>query len=230
MNYSPSLVYEKERDALLQGCMVDPAVSNAIGYLGSEALRPLVQASSAPTSELVPVISSLYPLALTRTEGANGMPLSETQKSHAQLRDKTVPTERGFSPNNSGQDSTDSDSNQEELPHHAYHPSQAASPPLQARNGLLIFKEHPRAYDIFRPPALCPRDVLKVFNKEGEPIGVYRCEHCRVLFLDYVMFTIHMGCHGFRDPFECNMCGHRSHDKYEFSSHIVRGEHRMLLK
>uniref|UniRef100_A0A0E9TCB5 C2H2-type domain-containing protein n=2 Tax=Teleostei TaxID=32443 RepID=A0A0E9TCB5_ANGAN len=40
------------------------------------------------------------------------------------------------------------------------------------------------------------------------------------------MYTIHMGCHGFRDPFECNLCGYRSQDRYEFSSHMTRGEHR----
>ncbi|XP_053714116.1 DNA-binding protein Ikaros-like isoform X4 [Synchiropus splendidus] len=60
--------------------------------------------------------------------------------------------------------------------------------------------------------------------------AVFPCSHCRVIFLDYVMFTIHMGCHGFRDPLECNVCGHRSRDRYEFSSHIVRGEHRLDLK
>lgn len=229
MNYSPSFVFEKERDAILQGCMMDQAINNAIGYLGAEALHPLVQTPAPPTSEMVPVISSLYPLALTRAELHNGN-LQEVEKSHVQLREKTASSERGLSPNNSGQESTDSDSNQEERQNHAYHQSQVAPPPLQARNGLLAFKEHPRAYDVVRPPATYPRDVFKVFNREGEPIGVYRCDHCRVLFLDYVMFTIHMGCHGFRDPFECNMCGHRSHDKYEFSSHIVRGEHRMGLK
>ncbi|KAM8843637.1 DNA-binding protein Ikaros-like isoform 4-T5 [Synchiropus picturatus] len=64
----------------------------------------------------------------------------------------------------------------------------------------------------------------------GLPGAVFPCSHCRVIFLDYVMFTIHMGCHGFRDPLECNVCGHRSRDRYEFSSHIVRGEHRLDLK
>ncbi|OXB70641.1 UNVERIFIED_CONTAM: hypothetical protein H355_011674 [Colinus virginianus] len=99
-----------------------------------------------------------------------------------------------------------------------------------SRNGLPALKDFPRPYDIIKPPAMCPRDAFKVLNKDGEAIGVYRCDHCRVLFLDYVMFTIHMGCHGFRDPFECNVCGYRSHDRYEFSSHIARGEHRVLLK
>ncbi|XP_070814784.1 zinc finger protein Eos-like isoform X1 [Chaetodon trifascialis] len=87
------------------------------------------------------------------------------------------------------------------------------------------------------PPALAPtpsspttpsstsRETFRVVDGEGRAVRSFRCEHCRVLFLDHVMFTIHMGCHGFRQPFECNICGHRSQDRYEFSSHIVRGEH-----
>jgi len=68
-------------------------------------------------------------------------------------------------------------------------------------------------------------EEVHVFGREGREIRAFRCEHCHVLFLDHVMYTIHMGCHGYREPLECNICGHRSKDRYEFSSHIVRGEH-----
>uniref|UniRef100_A0A3Q3J3A9 C2H2-type domain-containing protein n=1 Tax=Monopterus albus TaxID=43700 RepID=A0A3Q3J3A9_MONAL len=85
-----------------------------------------------------------------------------------------------------------------------------------------------------QPIPLSPLEALRVVRADGEagvlPGAVYPCGHCRVIFLDYVMFTIHMGCHGFRDPLECNVCGHRSRDCYEFSSHIARGEHRLELK
>lgn len=219
-------MYEKESD-IMQGRMMDQAINNAITYLGAEALRPLVQTPPAPTSEMVPVISSLYPIPLTRTDVPNGTS-QDAEKSHAHLRDKSLSSDRGLSPNNSGQDSTDTDSNHEERQNPTFHQSQMI--PTQARNGLQSLKDFPRPYDIIKPPAICPRDAFKVINKEGEAIGVYRCDHCRVLFLDYVMFTIHMGCHGFRDPFECNVCGYRSHDQYEFSSHIARGEHRVVLK
>uniref|UniRef100_A0A8C1EFS8 IKAROS family zinc finger 4 n=1 Tax=Cyprinus carpio carpio TaxID=630221 RepID=A0A8C1EFS8_CYPCA len=74
------------------------------------------------------------------------------------------------------------------------------------------------------PPA---REAMQVVDGEGRSVRSFRCEHCRIFFLDHVMFTIHMGCHGFRQPFECNICGHRSQDRYEFSSHIVRGEHQV---
>uniref|UniRef100_A0A8B9TTF8 IKAROS family zinc finger 3 n=1 Tax=Anas platyrhynchos TaxID=8839 RepID=A0A8B9TTF8_ANAPL len=225
VNYNSGFMYDKESD-IMQGRMMDQAINNAITYLGAEALRPLVQTPPAPTSEMVPVISSLYPIPLTRTDVPNGTP-QDAEKSHGLLRDKSLSSDRGLSPNNSGQDSTDTDSNHEERQNPAFHQSQL---PAQARNGLQSLKDFPRPYDIIKPPAICPRDAFKVINKEGEAIGVYRCDHCRVLFLDYVMFTIHMGCHGFRDPFECNVCGYRSHDRYEFSSHIARGEHRVVLK
>lgn len=74
-------------------------------------------------------------------------------------------------------------------------------------------------------PSSTSKETFRVVDGEGRPVKSYRCDHCRVLFLDHVMFTIHMGCHGFRQPFECNICGYRSQDRYEFSSHIVRGEH-----
>ncbi|CAB1344956.1 unnamed protein product, partial [Coregonus sp. 'balchen'] len=67
---------------------------------------------------------------------------------------------------------------------------------------------HAHAHALNMPPL----EALRVVRGEGEVgVGVgtgagavYPCVHCRVWFLDYVMFTIHMGCHGFRDPLECN--------------------------
>ncbi|XP_073653340.1 zinc finger protein Aiolos isoform X3 [Tursiops truncatus] len=226
VTYNPSYVYEKESE-IIQTRMMDQAINNAISYLGAEALRPLVQTPPAPTSEMVPVISSMYPIALTRAEMPNGAP-QDLEKKNVQLPEKSLPSERGLSPNNSGHDSTDTDSNHEERQNHIYQQNHMV--PSRARNGMPLLKEVPRSYELLKPPPICPRDSIKVINKEGEVMDVYRCDHCRVLFLDYVMFTIHMGCHGFRDPFECNMCGYRSHDRYEFSSHIARGEHRAMLK
>lgn len=226
VSYTPSYMYEKESE-IIQTRMMDQAINNAISYLGAEALRPLVQTPPAPTSEMVPVISSMYPIALTRAEMPNGAP-QDLEKKSIHLPEKSLPSERGLSPNNSGHDSTDTDSNHEERQNHIYQQNHMVPP--RVRNGMPLLKEVPRSYELLKPPPICPRDSIKVINKEGEMMDVYRCDHCRVLFLDYVMFTIHMGCHGFRDPFECNMCGYRSHDRYEFSSHIARGEHRAMLK
>ncbi|XP_021095734.1 zinc finger protein Aiolos isoform X2 [Heterocephalus glaber] len=227
VSYPSSYLYEKEGE-LMQTRMMDQAINNAISYLGAEALRPLVQTPPVPpSSEMVPVISSMYPIALTRGEMPNGAS-QELDKKSIPLPEKSLPPERGLSPNNSGHDSTDTDSNHEERHNHLYPQNHAILP--RARNGVPLLKEAPRAYELLKPPPLCPRDSVKVIAKDGEVTDVFRCDHCRVLFLDYVMFTIHMGCHGFRDPFECNMCGYRSQDRYEFSSHIARGEHRAMLK
>ncbi|XP_077371388.1 zinc finger protein Eos [Festucalex cinctus] len=74
------------------------------------------------------------------------------------------------------------------------------------------------------PPS---REKVQVLDRAGRPMRYFHCRHCRILFLDHVMFTIHMGCHGFHQPFECNICGHCSRDRYEFSSHMSRGEHQL---
>ncbi|TDH10590.1 hypothetical protein EPR50_G00076600 [Perca flavescens] len=74
---------------------------------------------------------------------------------------------------------------------------------------------------------LSSRETVQVLDRDGRPVRSFHCRHCRILFLDHVMFTIHMGCHGFLQPFECNICGHRSQDRYEFLSHISRGEHQV---
>ncbi|KAM6174907.1 zinc finger protein Aiolos [Erethizon dorsatum] len=227
VSYNSGYLYEKDSE-MMQTRMMDQAINNAIGYLGAEALRPLVQTPPAPpSSEMVPVISSMYPIALTRAEVSNGAP-QELDKKNVPLPEKGLPSERGLSPNNSGHDSTDTDSNHEERQSHLYQQNHAVLP--RARNGVPLLKEAPRAYELLKPPPLFPRDSVRVITRDGEATDVFRCDHCRVLFLDYVMFTIHMGCHGFRDPFECNMCGYRSQDRYEFSSHIARGEHRAMLK
>ncbi|MEQ2277248.1 hypothetical protein XENORESO_000067 [Xenotaenia resolanae] len=114
--------------------------------------------------------------------------------------------------------------------------SQMAQPVMYSLGHLLGGINHPNglSHPHSQPIPLSPLEALRVMRAEGDagapPGAVYPCGHCRVLFLDYVMFTIHMGCHGFRDPLECNVCGHRSRDRYEFSSHIARGEHRLELK
>uniref|UniRef100_A0A8C4R866 Zinc finger protein Pegasus n=1 Tax=Eptatretus burgeri TaxID=7764 RepID=A0A8C4R866_EPTBU len=53
------------------------------------------------------------------------------------------------------------------------------------------------------------------------------CPYCDIVFPDNVLYTIHMGCHGCENPFQCNLCGHRCRDRYDFSCHFARGQHKM---
>uniref|UniRef100_A0A8D0DPE5 IKAROS family zinc finger 1 n=1 Tax=Salvator merianae TaxID=96440 RepID=A0A8D0DPE5_SALMN len=226
--YDATTNFEKEND-MMQTQVIDQAINNAISYLGAESLRPLVQTPPGG-SDVVPVISPIY--QLHRSIGDNGHPRSNhTNQDNAVenllllSKAKSVSSERDPSPSNSCQDSTDTESNNEERSGLIYLTNHIAP---HARNGLSIKEEH-RQYDLLRASSDNSQDAFKVINGNGEQVKIYKCEHCRVLFLDHVMYTIHMGCHGFRDPFECNMCGYHSQDRYEFSSHITRGEHRFHM-
>ncbi|XP_041911635.1 zinc finger transcription factor Trps1 isoform X4 [Arvicola amphibius] len=53
-----------------------------------------------------------------------------------------------------------------------------------------------------------------------------KCAHCGIVFLDEVMYALHMSCHGDSGPFQCSICQHLCTDKYDFTTHIQRGLHR----
>ncbi|XP_070356083.1 DNA-binding protein Ikaros isoform X14 [Equus asinus] len=228
MPYDSSASYEKENE-MMQTHVMDQAINNAISYLGAESLRPLVQTPPG-SSEVGPVISPIYQLHKPHPEGPVRSNHSAQDSAVENLlllsKAKSVSSEREASPSNSCQDSTDTESNTEEQRGSLIYLTNHINP--HARNGLSIKEEHP-AYDVLRAASESSQDAFRVIGTSGEQMKVYKCEHCRVLFLDHVMYTIHMGCHGFRDPFECNMCGYHSQDRYEFSSHITRGEHRFHM-
>ncbi|KAG7279799.1 hypothetical protein CRUP_013709 [Coryphaenoides rupestris] len=175
--------------------------------------------------------------------GNHGLSAKDSAAENLLLLSKSKsPSEKDGSPSPSGQDTTDTESNNEEQrpaahagggggagagPGLIYLANHMASGGL--RNGVLplVKEEHQRQLaEAIRASMELASEGFKVVSADGEQVRAYRCQHCRVLFLDHVMYTIHMGCHGFRDPFECNLCGHRSQDRYEFSSHMARGEHR----
>lgn len=54
---------------------------------------------------------------------------------------------------------------------------------------------------------------------------VYDCSYCDILFGDIVMYTMHMGYHGYQHPYTCNMCGHQTNTRVEFFLHLFRNSH-----
>ncbi|XP_034040661.1 DNA-binding protein Ikaros isoform X8 [Thalassophryne amazonica] len=228
------LSYDGGAGELIQPHVMDQAINSAISYLGAESLRPLVQTSPASSSDVA--IGSMYPLHKPASEvhAGSGHSLSAKDSAAENLlllsKSKSASIEKDGSPSPSGQDSTDTDSNNEDRPAGGasgliYLTNHITS---GGRNGVLplVKEEQQRQYEAIRASIEMASEGFKVVTSDGEQVRAYRCEHCRVLFLDHVMYTIHMGCHGFRDAFECNLCGHRSQDRYEFFSHITRGEHR----
>nr|XP_057911246.1 zinc finger protein Eos-like isoform X2 [Doryrhamphus excisus] len=217
-----------------------------------DTLQPLHLPSAHPSclSELRSVhaaahMAGAFGLRLDQTgvgagPGAAGAGRREAAEGHEDL-----PAGRS-SPSNGCQDSTDTESMPDEAcssnnghllpnssdhhaapaPHYRHSPTHAKDREVKREDGGQAAPP-PRGPAPGSPtaPSSTSREMLRVVDGEGRTVRCFRCDHCRVLFLDHVMFTIHMGCHGFRQPLECNICGHRSRDRYEFSSHIVRGEH-----
>lgn len=73
------------------------------------------------------------------------------------------------------------------------------------------------------------QDKMEVNSVNSEEMDVkvdnYCCLFCRIGFADVVMYTMHMGYHGYQNPFTCNMCGVECHDKIGFFLHIARTPH-----
>lgn len=62
-------------------------------------------------------------------------------------------------------------------------------------------------------------------NSGDENENNFRCSFCDIIFKNLAMYSIHMGFHDYRDPFTCNMCGHKTKDEMAFFLHIARFPH-----
>uniref|UniRef100_A0AAV2JYR4 C2H2-type domain-containing protein n=1 Tax=Knipowitschia caucasica TaxID=637954 RepID=A0AAV2JYR4_KNICA len=245
MGYDMGLKFDKQAE-LLHSHMMEPPLSSALSYLGADSLRPLMHHPNPHGVSMVDVVPMMNPmfrvLPMGRSERpGNCEPLPPPPPSefpshptpNGPLNRLSKPPQGKDSPNVSGEETVDSarSSPQERHAHPERErpPSGRSQPSPAFALGERGVEGSPRAV---RAPGILRmatehsshQDGIRVFGQEGE-MRAFQCSHCRVLFLDHVMYTIHMGCHGYRDPLECNICGHRSKDRYEFSSHIVRGEH-----
>ncbi|KAL4655539.1 zinc finger protein Eos-like [Arapaima gigas] len=221
------------------------------GTGGPDSFQPLrlPPPHSTCLSELTPVISSVYtqlaPLSSRLDSAGSGVGVSSGGRDVGEGQEDQPPGRNHVpSPSNGCHDSTDTESTLEEQTANAAAVAMAPAPghthSFNHHSALPLLRGHAKERDGEReredgghPPAQtapgspAPKEAPRVVDADGRLVRSFRCEHCRILFLDHVMFTIHMGCHGFRQPFECNICGHRSQDRYEFSSHIARGEHKV---
>uniref|UniRef100_A0A3P8T5T1 IKAROS family zinc finger 2 n=1 Tax=Amphiprion percula TaxID=161767 RepID=A0A3P8T5T1_AMPPE len=253
LSYEMGLKYEKQPE-LMPPHMMDQAINNTITYMGSDTLRPMLHHHPGPLSmaDVVPIVNPLFHHILPlgqRTERPGNcdtlppqpheFPGQPTSNGPSAITRHGKPPQPGQeeSPSNSGIDSADS-ARSSPQDRQGYQGS-SAPPGLRSRaspavvySGERVRDASPRsgagvATGMTRVTTERPvsQEGVRVFGREGQELRAFQCEHCRVLFLDHVMYTIHMGCHGYREPLECNICGHRSKDRYEFSSHIVRGEH-----
>ncbi len=70
-----------------------------------------------------------------------------------------------------------------------------------------------------------PMNMVRANPELAKNGDTYECSHCEILFRDCIMYTMHMGYHGYQDPFKCNMCGSLSKNRVEFFLHIARAAH-----
>ncbi|KAE8599501.1 hypothetical protein XENTR_v10017210 [Xenopus tropicalis] len=77
-----------------------------------------------------------------------------------------------------------------------------------------------------------PLNVTKIekSDKSTQDELSTKCVHCGIVFLDEVMYALHMSCHGENGPFQCSICQHLCTDKYDFTTHIQRGLHRNIAQ
>lgn len=250
--YGMGLKYEKQSEML--PVHMDQAISNtSIPYVLSETLRPMLHQPGPPLSiaEMSSMVNPLFHHVLPlgqRAEcpGSGGTLPPQPHDVHGQPTTngpaaltrliKLPPKGQEESPNNSGLDSDSARSSPQER--QAYHGTnlplglRSRASPAVACADERVLESSPQSGTGAGNGSIraatersTSQEGVRVFGREGQELRAFQCEHCQVLFLDHVMYTIHMGCHGYRDPLECNICGHHSKDRYEFSSHIVRGEH-----
>ena len=81
-------------------------------------------------------------------------------------------------------------------------------------------KKEPHAEDVDNTEEKVNGDRLQPPGNEE-----FTCPHCDIMFKNCVMYNLHMGYHGFQDPFKCNMCGHTSSTSVEFYLHIAQAAH-----
>lgn len=54
---------------------------------------------------------------------------------------------------------------------------------------------------------------------------LFRCEPCNILFPEYSMYVLHLGCHGNESAYQCHFCQQSFDNKFTFATHFVRCPH-----
>ncbi|XP_076855925.1 zinc finger protein Pegasus-like [Brachyhypopomus gauderio] len=106
--------------------------------------------------------------------------------------------------------------------HAHFSPRRLLSPTL----GPCSDRSAPGASSWSGTPAPASSGVSAHTSTRDTPQTLYTCPHCSTYFADNILYTIHMGCHGYDEPFQCNVCGSKCRDKYDFACHFARGQHQ----
>uniref|UniRef100_A0A4W4GW51 Zinc finger protein Pegasus n=1 Tax=Electrophorus electricus TaxID=8005 RepID=A0A4W4GW51_ELEEL len=106
--------------------------------------------------------------------------------------------------------------------HGRFSPRRVLSPSV----GFCSERSAPGASSWSGMPAPASSGISVHTSTRDGPQTLYTCPHCSMYFADNILYTIHMGCHGYENPFQCNMCGYKCRDKYDFACHFAQGQHQ----
>lgn len=84
------------------------------------------------------------------------------------------------------------------------------------------FDDTPKSQDIDNETMVKPEEKDEITCGSASD---YNCQYCDIAFGNVLMYTMHMGYHGYKNPYTCNMCGHECADKVSFFLHIARSSH-----
>ncbi|CAO4366722.1 unnamed protein product [Caenorhabditis nigoni] len=74
------------------------------------------------------------------------------------------------------------------------------------------------------------QDLLDIPSPQNsDPYKNLSCTTCGITFKDYFMYGIHANTHSPDDPLKCGLCGAQFQNKYEFTAHIILGNHSNLI-
>ncbi|GAB1608071.1 zinc finger protein Helios-like [Argonauta hians] len=62
-------------------------------------------------------------------------------------------------------------------------------------------------------------DILQELKNKAEQVAM--CKHCDVIFLNRILYHLHMGLHNVNNPWQCNICGKVCNDVHNFTTHAI---------
>uniref|UniRef100_A0A9J2PR87 C2H2-type domain-containing protein n=1 Tax=Ascaris lumbricoides TaxID=6252 RepID=A0A9J2PR87_ASCLU len=89
----------------------------------------------------------------------------------------------------------------------------------------LLLPEDTGHLNIFQQACIAHMHSMEQKFRSAFDMWRFSCPHCKMAFQDEPLFHIHMGYHGYDNPFKCNRCGQSCNDGLTFNLHLLQAKH-----
>ncbi|VDK45895.1 unnamed protein product [Anisakis simplex] len=89
----------------------------------------------------------------------------------------------------------------------------------------LTFTTDTTNLNIFQQACIAHMQNMEQKLRSAFDMWRFSCPHCKMAFQDEPLFHIHMGYHGYENPFKCNRCGQACNDGLTFNLHLLQAKH-----